>query len=271
MKNNKYNNFLPTLYLKTLRYLYPKYGLNESDIILATFPRSGTTWFRFIWSNIISILDLKGVEVDYKILNEKLNCSYDNNYKPKVEFKSLPLLRSTHKEFNKNYFSHNKSIYIYRNPADTMVSYFLFRKSLVNDEYKYSFKKFIRDEKYGIKKWISHFTDWKKHATVILRYEDLRKNTFQNFKNVLNQLQIYNIEDDVIKLSIKKSNINNIQRIETEKGKDRKAQLKHKTSFKFARSGEINQWPKYFNKDDLEYMIQILENNKQDEIARIYK
>lgn len=58
-----------SIVVRGIKKLYPRFGLLPTDIIFGTFPKSGTTWVRFIFANIISLAELDGREVDYDFLN----------------------------------------------------------------------------------------------------------------------------------------------------------------------------------------------------------
>ena len=32
-----------------IKFVYPRFELRDSDILLASYPKSGNTWMRFIW------------------------------------------------------------------------------------------------------------------------------------------------------------------------------------------------------------------------------
>jgi hypothetical protein len=72
--------------LRLMRGLHPRLGLRESDVILASFPRSGNTWMRFIWANMIAELELGGRVVDFHFVEGEMICDHDkyNSWDPPV-------------------------------------------------------------------------------------------------------------------------------------------------------------------------------------------
>ena len=229
--------------------------LVTEDIILATHPKSGTTWFRFILANIISYIDFNSdYIIDYEALNGPFRCSYDSKDISKINYKSIPRFFATHRSYSNWRFNKYKSIYILRNPGDVMISFYHYNNSLKNPYIKCnSLQEFIRDEKVGIKQWCHHVDTWIQKSNVILTYEAMKNNTFLEIKNVFKKLNIM-VSDDAIQYAIEKSDFKLIKNMEKKTGMDKKAQEKHKKGYLFARKGQTDQWKQSLNDDDIEYI-----------------
>ena len=242
-----------------IKRLIKKSILKKDDIIFATFPKSGTTWFRFIWNNIISIIEFDGMEIDYHKLNGDFKGSIDSNTRPSVLYNSLPVLMPTHRIYKRPFYNKNKSIHLYRNIGDTMVSYFEYSRNLKGKKsFSGNFASFIRSNDHGISAWCKHFTYWNKNATLSISYEEMKTNTLLTIQNVFQKLDIDSIDNSILISAIRKSQFNNIRKMELESGKDEKAKNTLKSNFVFARKGEVGQWVEYFSKEDIIYTNDIL-------------
>jgi|SRR3989344_4270168 len=251
--------------IKLIKQIYPRYGLASSDIILATFPKSGTTWFRFIYANLISILELDGRMVDYELLNNDLNSSFDAHIYPKIKYNKLPRLVATHQIYDIRKFGKNRAIYLSRNPLDTLVSYWEYRKGFKQFHDEFTFKSLIRDEKLGMQAWIDHYLKWSEKADVAISYENLKKNEMNEVMKIINHFSIDIPDKKIIELAIERSKFDNIRRIEEVRGLDTNAKNSLKESFRFARKGQTGQWKSYFDSEDLEYVKNMLIKSKLDE------
>ena len=229
--------------------------LKSDDIILSTYPKSGTTWFRFIIANIISYNDFNSdYIIDYEALNGPFRCSYDSKDISTITQKSIPRIFATHKSFSRWRFNKLKSIYILRNPGDVMISFFHYNNSL-KDPYinSKSLKEFIRNDKVGIKQWCYHVDSWIQKANVILTYEAMKSNANIEIKKMFEILNI-EVTDKAINYAIEKSDFNLIKDLEKKSGMDKKAKDKHKKGYLFARKGETNQWKQNLDDDDIKYI-----------------
>ncbi len=184
--------------------------LTKEDIILATFPKSGTTWFRFILGNIISYIELNSKLIDYEIINGDLRCSYDSREVASINYNCIPRVFATHKLYSSWKFNKFKSIYILRNPGDVMISFYHYNNSLKKPYIEIdSLKEFIRNDKVGIKTWCKHVNSWLNNTNVILTYEEMKKDTFIAIQTTLSKLGI-SVSNKIINYAIEKSDFQSI-------------------------------------------------------------
>jgi len=112
--------------------------LNGDDIVIASYPRSGNTWLRLLLSDVI--LQLHGFETD------TLLPIHQDHVIPNIHDKNLHLidprlnlpfrLVKTHQKYSE---IPQKTILLFRYPADALCSYYYFHR-----RYEH-LKKFVRD------------------------------------------------------------------------------------------------------------------------------
>lgn len=254
--------------IHVLKRVYPRYGLRNDDIILASYPKSGNTWIRFIWLNLVSIKELDEKKIDFYTVNGPLNAEYDTHSYGSISYKSLPRIVKTHRLYD-NRFSRNKSVYLVRNPGDVMISYFEYKKASVNGfNTTCGISDFIRSDKFGIEKWCMHVKSWKEKANTIVKYESLREDAFDQIKIIMQELKLSNkVKDETIKKAIRNSSFKQMRKLEEKKGRPSSGKKLDK-DFKFTRSGNIGEWKDRLSDNDLSYMADML---KRYDLQNYYK
>lgn len=241
--------------------LNPNTKIRKEDMVLGTFPKSGTTWFRFIYANIIALeeKELKlETPVDFNTVNYVLQAGIDSLAIPQITPDKHPLLRHTHKKYSFIFNSTKIKVYIYRNPNDIMVSYYEYFKTLKNYN-NITFKEFIRSDTTGIPYWCKHINSWHKKAYFIA-YEDMKSNTYETIANLLRHFNL-SFSDENLQQAIDFSSFRNMKEIEKKHGIDKQNLSRHKNkNINFVRKGVVGGWQDYFDKDDLSYVKDTLEN-----------
>jgi hypothetical protein len=266
-----------------LNRVYKKYFINNQDkknaIVLASFGKSGNTWVRFIFANIIALQEIDGGVITYHKLEEMLpdEVRQEDMYKP-WRFKTIPCIVKTHKPY-KEIYDHFNKFFLYRNPLDTMISHYYYITTRTADPVlgnSYKKRRRVEDIRFiaeewkkrgpggymrhalGLDRWCNHYTSWMNNCDVSCSYEELKSAPMITFKTVLDNLSLQ-VDDEVLEEAIKRSNFRKIQALEDEFGKSpQMAQL----STRFARKGTIGQWQNYFDKSDISYFkAKMLEYN----------
>jgi len=244
--------------VRAVKAVYPRFGLRHSDIILAAFPKTGSTWVRFILANIVSIKELGGRRVDYNLLNGDLAAEYDPHRYPKIEYRILPRFVKTHMEYERKRFGRNQALYVCRNPGDTMVSYFEYlRARKGRARYTGDFKSFIRDARYGIQGWCRHVLGWRDKATAVLTYEGMKVDGVSAMKSVFEELGVSGIDDELLMQAIRRSSFSAVRKMEETTGLDSRAERHLDPGFRFARKGVSGEWKHYFDDEDVEYLRRV--------------
>lgn len=218
-------------------------NLNSSDFFIVSYPKSGNTWLRFIIANLIS---------DELITMKNLNDFVPgiHNFKDKINQMDSPRFIKSHFPFLKNY---PKTIYIYRDYRDVLVSYYHFQKS--QEHFEGNISEFIRQKKHN------PFGQWKKHVEtalvhkkkypdkiLILKYEDLLSNPEKEITRIISFCGLAQKKElnEVIELC----SFNSLQKNESQYGKV----FENKT-LTFFRKGKSNQWKEEFSDDDIKYIM----------------
>ena len=241
-------------FLRLIRSVHPRLGLRGSDVILASFPKSGNTWMRFIWANVVTELELGPRVVDFHSLHKEIGCDHDEYRYGQLRFECMPRLVKTHQLFSERTFGANRVLYIFRHPCDVMLSYHAFRAAKVRRSRvaRMGFAEFIRDQKYGIPGWARHLKSWLPRATAVVSYEALKERPCQEMERVLTDLKIENVDAASIESAVAKSSFPNTRALEERFGRphDRKFQQ----GFRFTRGGTSGDWKSQFAREDLDYV-----------------
>jgi sulfotransferase family protein len=230
-------------------------AMRGEDVILSSFPRSGSTWVRFLLANLISLLECNGQPIDFLQLNKTMPALGTNNLLRTWPHPTIPRVVKTHKPYWPS-FSRNRSIGLIRDPRDVMVSFYHYRKDRKGKEVG-TFAEFIRDPHVGLQSWVRHYTSWHSHWTLTVRYEDLKQDTFREFKRILTLLKV-GYPEEVVSEGISRTTLQNTRNAETS------SLASTKPEARFARSGQTGQWPAYFDKQDLVYCDKLMARHKID-------
>lgn len=243
----------------------------ENTIILASYPKSGNTYLRFVFANIIGLRELEAPTIDYHRLDEMLPTDiFEEDLQKPWPYRSLPCILKTHNDYRNVYYDF-RTIFLYRNPLDTMVSGYFYFKNRVGppdhsskrerflaklephtQPYTGTASQFLREHLDG---WCLHYLSWIDRNTVQISYEQLKRSPVYSVTGLLDSLDI-EIDENLIQQAVQSSDISRVRQLEEERGRSKKMA---KLSGKFARSGEIGQWEDHFSQDDLDFFHSRLE------------
>ena len=226
---------------------------------IASFPKSGNTWLRaFLCSYLY--MNLESKTFDFGLLKNILRFPSTKKYKDigvvpksfedvaknwiavqeKINSNKKINFLKTHNAFGglKNCPFTNKAntlgvIYLVRDPRDVLISYSRhLEKSIdetlelvLEDDHKgwlNEYKKDVIGEIRG--SWAQNYNSWKNFyltEKIIIRYEDLIKDPFNNFSNIiryLNKLFGLEIDDEKIKKCIEITDFNKLKKLEMKTG-----------------------------------------------------
>lgn len=152
----------------------------DGDLILASYPKTGTVWMQYILLQIKSKGELFPSFKDASI-----------KFVPFIEMVGTAAVQAQDKpRFYKHHIAYNfvqkneqsKVVYIYRNPEDTLVSYYHFSKSVIPDfqlDFELFFDRFITGNiSYG--SYFQHVLSFYEHRAdknlLMISYEKLQAN-----------------------------------------------------------------------------------------------
>lgn len=189
----------------------------ETDIILASYPKSGNTWLRFILSNITKSLSQDPAEVDFHTVNyfsphvAGANQS-KNGYK---EFSNSPRFLKTH-FYHIPPFSKYRSLLLIRDPIETLESFYDYQKYEIGKDVG-DIESFVKHWRSGIRGWEYFYRTWDKRYTVLVRYEELKSDPLRTVTLSLSQLGV-DIDQSVVKEAIDLSTRERMRELLDERG-----------------------------------------------------
>ena len=268
------------------------------NIFLASYPKSGNTWMRYIIGNLYNFdkeFDLKILKsipllsikqnfdkFENKIYSDNNVLHFDWVSQNIIECQKILNNKSNHLNIFKTHSVRHKKftnetvnagfIYIIRDPRDVVVSFKNFSGKSIDkiiDELLFEKTNIINTNgaQELLSTWELNVLSWLNYTTVprlIIRYEDLKLNIKEivikviDFLNNTHRIKLNLTAADIDQI-IENSNFNNLKKIEDKYGFDESS--KHSSFF---RTGTSNQWKDILSKTQL----RLIENNLQTLMRR---
>jgi hypothetical protein len=211
-------------------------GLSPSDIFVASYPKSGITWTRFVLFEMLS-----GLPAGFKTTNQLMTGVGQHS-------KGLRLLPGggrligTHEQYRKDY---KRAVYVVRDARDVLLSEFAFLKAL--DYFRGDLDSFISTflftcgSAYGYGPWQRHVCSWLDSpiaATgnlMIVRFEDMRQDPEPWFGRMAEFLGV-NVDQEKIKLAVENNSIQKMRE------KEDREPVRASIRGRFVRDGAVRGW-----------------------------
>nr|XP_015101811.1 sulfotransferase family cytosolic 1B member 1 isoform X2 [Vicugna pacos] len=209
----------------------------RDDIVIATYPKSGTTW-------ISEILDMVLNDGDVEKCIEQL----EKNPSPRLVKTHLPI-----DLIPKSFWENNcKMIYLARNAKDVAVSYYHF--DLMNNlqplpgSWEEYLEKFITGN-VAFGSWFNHVKSWWKkkeeHPILFLHYEDMKENPKQEIKKTARFLE-KNLSDEMLDKIIHHTSFEMMKDNPLVNYTHLPSMLMDPSKSSFMRKGIAGDWKNYF-------------------------
>ncbi len=223
-----------------------------SDAFVGSYPRSGSTWLRFMLLEILS-----GEASGFSKTNEMLPDVGKHSTGATV----LPAggrLIKTHEAFRTEY---KKAIYLARDPHDVALSEFAYQKALgfAGDDFNLYLHRFLRGEVNPFGSWTNHATTWMNAADngrseiLLVCFEELKRNSVQELSRIAEFLGVP-VPASRICEAVENNSMDRMR--QKEKADPQRASAKGK----FIRSGSAGGWRETFTEEQCQLVQQYAGN-----------
>lgn len=222
---------------------------NENEFFLASFPRSGNTWARFLIANVYNAIKKEFPEVDFFNIHDIVpELKSNENELPGPYYRDLPAVIKTHSIFTSLMIN---TILILRNPFDSIYSYWDFLS--LNIGRKLSLAEVVKHDKYGIGAIVKHSNSFVRNCQnlLIITYEGLKCDPHKELKKICDFLNL-NVDDEMIDKAVEESSFNSMRKIEMRKGRKF-----GRRDFEFMRKGKVGSGIEVIKKDDQLYRFML--------------
>ena len=150
------------------------------------------------------------------------------------------------------------TVLVVRDPRDVVVSFYHYANVKKELGYSGSVKEVLHHPEMGLEYFFHQYNSWRAQAGLVLRYEDLRSDSHNEFKKLVYYLKIPASEEQ-IQLAIGRSDIKAMR-----KAQEKSSEFKKKFSegFVFTRSGQSAQWKELFDAEDVAYWEKLKAENE---------
>jgi hypothetical protein len=211
-------------------------GLRPADIFFASYPRSGSTWTRFVLYEILT-----GREASFDAVNSTLLGVQRLNHGIPVLPKGGRLVGS-HEQYRREY---QRTLYLVRDGRDVLLSEYAYLTSL--GLYRKDFDQFVAGF-VGAGSRVNGFGPWQRHVKswldspiagsssfLLMQYEDLRSNPEDSFQRISDFLGV-SVSRDKIQRALASNSLSRMRE------KERHTPQLPSGKDPFVRNGSVQGW-----------------------------
>ena len=240
--------------------------IKKSDIYIFSVAKSGRTWLRVLINKYLSLAYNVPFGLDDLNKSNKIIPSILFTHELWVHYSiATPRQKLLGKFIVPDKFLRSKKVVVlYRDPRDVLVSLFFHKSKRSEIKTQKNISDFISDKRHGIDLIINVMNQWRERLEnssncFWLSYEDLKRDTFTSFKEVLNFLNFTVINEDFIQQAITFSEFKNMKKMEAEGSFGSKimrpGDQSDPDSFK-VRKGIVGGYMNHFSDEDLHRLDQ---------------
>ncbi|MEM6263236.1 MAG: sulfotransferase domain-containing protein [Bacteroidota bacterium] len=222
----------PGLFLAKTPKVYPE------DVFIASYPKSGNTWTRFVLAHLLTrnTKDLNFQNYDQYVPELGVHDEFIINRPP-------PRLMKTHVH-PQDYM--NKAVYVIRDPRDVYVSYYYYlRKRYYSEEL--TFEEFFLNSEIPFGRWKEHVEAWDKHQNkIVIRYEDLLANPEGEFQRLIDFVPEFELRIEDLPEALNQSSFDRLKQKEKAFGRAFRSKEDEKRANRFMRKGVKGDWKSMF-------------------------
>lgn len=227
-------------------------GIDRNDVMVASYPRSGNTWLRFLLTRILT-----GKSAGFDNVNSVIA-------EIGIHKDALPLLPGTgrliktHELYRPTY---KRAIYLIRDVRDVLLSQYS-RENELGLVWWANFdgyiKAFLEGTINGFGPWQEHIPQWldspltKRGDLLAVKFADMRRNTQETLERVVDFLG-FEVQPEVIAEAIADNTV------EKMRAREERSQTLHKSTReegRFVRKGAVMGWREKFTEPQLELIEQ---------------
>jgi hypothetical protein len=212
-------------------------GLHDSDMFLASYPRSGNTWLRFVLSEALS-----GEEIDFDNINSFIpELKWHKDARPLLQGNGRVI--KTHEHYRKEY---KKAIYIVRDVRDCALSQHARTKEIgiSPPDFDVYLRQYLEGHANQYGTWHQHLRSWldgtlaKEGKLLVIKFEDLRRNP----EDAVTRMVLFaGVPMDAERIRAALAN-NSVDRMRAKEEKSQKLFQSKTEQGRFVRKGAVQGW-----------------------------
>ena len=224
-----------------------------NDSFLVGYPKSGTTWLRFLVAN----LAYSGEQVSFENIEKFIPdpaLHHDSNLLKMTQ----PRILKTHRVFDPRF---RKIVMIVRDPRDVMISYHKFcikMRKFSSDASRLEFiDAFLSGQIDNYGTWEQNIGSWwgalsqDPERLLCVRYEDLTESPIEKMTEIAGFLNL-DRTDDQIRLAVERSSANEMRKLEKQTAHKWKALKDGDQNIAFVGKAQPNAWESKLETEEVE-------------------
>lgn len=225
-------------------------GLTEHDMLVASYPKSGNTWLRFLLANLVTQrdVDFADVEVVAPLVGRHATA-------PRALSGGGRVIK-THERYRREY---SRAIYIVRDVRDVALSYerFITGYGIRHDSREDFLRAFVRGTLDGYGTWMDHVASWTTHRPsadiLVLRYEHLRRQPLEALRAAVVHAGL-ECSDEQLNQALKRNSLAAMSSKEQHSKRYFAEQLGWQGDFHFVGEGAVGGWRDLLSATELEIL-----------------
>lgn len=227
-------------------------GISDADSFLASYPKSGNTWLKFMLAQLLG-----GRPVDFDSVERLVPDAGGHAQAPRL----LPgggRLIKTHEPLRPSLARYyRRSVYIVRDGRDVAVSYYfsMLRTGLFEGDFPSFLDRFLDGEVGGFGAWHDHVLSWLggRGDTLVLRYEDLLGDPAGGLAKAAAHLGVDPPPDRLEEVV----RANEAEAMRSKESGTKIGRERVRTDINFVRAASAGGWVEHFDEADVERFAEV--------------